>query len=209
MSRKDYKFDNLCQTEDPPRTAVNNANDQQQQHRQGRRNIQQRKSIQKAIITSLIVLVVVIGVFGLIYGVKRTYPENNIETSTEPFEYPESLETTTEESQVDSDDNMDYDYPDNYTSSNGFSSHPNYKNFPSLCGIQILSLVMIQYGKETILFKHPWIVSLRTENKAEGREHHFCGGSLLSERIAMTAAHCNIIEPGIEMWVKKNKKNLN
>lgn len=95
------------------------------------------------------------------------------------------------------DDYDDYNETENSTVttateqniSSSFAKHPNYKNFPSKCGHQ-KSSTKIQHGNVTDLFEHPWIVAMHRYNKTGKYTSFFCGGSLLSDRIILTAGHC-------------------
>ncbi|CAI5668053.1 unnamed protein product [Oreochromis niloticus] len=59
----------------------------------------------------------------------------------------------------------------------------------SKCGISqvcnpMVSSLRVVGGTEAMYGSHPWLVSL------QNRGSHFCGGSILSDRWIMTAAHC-------------------
>lgn len=45
-------------------------------------------------------------------------------------------------------------------------------------------------GRNATIEEFPWQISLRKQNLDTGLFKHFCGGSVLTERIMLTAAHC-------------------
>ncbi|KRT82249.1 Trypsin, partial [Oryctes borbonicus] len=65
------------------------------------------------------------------------------------------------------------------------SQHSNYKLLPTNCGSSI-TIQKIINGNETSLFEFPWAVAL--QHKGDARWG--CGGTLLSNRYILTAAHC-------------------
>ncbi|XP_070492364.1 coagulation factor IX-like [Chironomus tepperi] len=57
---------------------------------------------------------------------------------------------------------------------------------PSSCGRPVISFGTVYFGTQTNRGAYPWIVALkRTEN---GK--FFCGGTLISKHLVITAAHC-------------------
>lgn len=72
-----------------------------------------------------------------------------------------------------------------------FIEHKNFQYFPQNCGI-ILSLNRLQFGEKADLLQFPWIVSFFTANNLKNKKSYsyFCGGSLISENLIITAHHC-------------------
>lgn len=76
--------------------------------------------------------------------------------------------------------------------------HPNYRKFNIKCGT-VQSTDRIQNSQETKLFEHPWMIVLVLLNKTSKEEIVSCGGTLLNEKMILTAAHCIRNEEDLEM----------
>lgn len=66
-----------------------------------------------------------------------------------------------------------------------FREHKNFHHFPKNCGI-VKNTARVQHGEKAELLEFPWIVSFFGENNSSS----FCGGSLISESLIITAHHC-------------------
>lgn len=78
-------------------------------------------------------------------------------------------------------DEIEYNFTD-------FESHENYHFFENeKCG-PISFVKRIEGGEKASLLEFPWMVALFAKNKS--KELFFCGGSLINERLVLTATHC-------------------
>lgn len=62
-------------------------------------------------------------------------------------------------------------------------------------------------GTETDKSQFPWVVAL-VERRSNGSAIHFCGGTLISNKLVLTALHCFTTRAinATEVWL--NEKNL-
>ena len=58
------------------------------------------------------------------------------------------------------------------------------------CGVSPLQDFMIVNGKETPKDKYPWMAALMYIDDESGKLTQYCGGSIISDRYVLTAAHC-------------------
>ena len=66
------------------------------------------------------------------------------------------------------------------------------------CGVSPLKSKIVN-GEETPINKYPWMVAVMYINKA-GDLSQFCGGSIISDKYVLTAAHC--LSPKDETYVR-------
>lgn len=93
--------------------------------------------------------------------------------------------STTEFIEYDSE----FDYDTTISPFSTYSSHRNFHKFSNKCG-DIKTVLKIQGGNKAKLFEHPWIVTMQYEDKRNNTGSYFCGGSIISENLILTAAHC-------------------
>ena len=58
------------------------------------------------------------------------------------------------------------------------------------CGVSPLPKSKIVNGKETPKDKYPWMAALMYIGDKSGKLTQYCGGSIISDRYVLTAAHC-------------------
>ncbi|XP_064120977.1 CLIP domain-containing serine protease B4-like [Macrobrachium nipponense] len=69
---------------------------------------------------------------------------------------------------------------------------------PKECGVRALGDRIVN-GQDASLYSWPWIVLLR--GRGDGRRFWFCGGSLISDRYVLTAAHCFTEKPNLKLEI--------
>jgi hypothetical protein len=182
-------------------------------------NIQRcSKKIKTVIIFSVLALLVVVGISVLLMNNKTSQIEKDkdeLKINDKNYETKSSITSTHDKDKLkinekdgtikpsiahahksieishldEYDDGYDDDEDTTLPPPNPFAWHKNAEKFPSKCGFQ-MSTEKIQHGKEAKLFEHPWIVAMYVVNETSGQEIFFCGGSLVSEKVIITAAHC-------------------
>lgn len=80
---------------------------------------------------------------------------------------------------------------------NKYDGHRNYHKFPRECG-RGMNPPRIQHGQKAELFEHPWMVVIIHKERSTGNSYTNCGGSLVSDRIILSASHCIVDEEKYE-----------
>ncbi|XP_032521806.2 phenoloxidase-activating enzyme-like [Danaus plexippus] len=81
---------------------------------------------------------------------------------------------------------------------------PDLQDYSSVCGIDSSSGNRITNGNETAVDQYPWLALLEYSNGFLG-----CGGSLISSRYVLTAAHClKSLQNGEPLYVRLGEYNI-
>lgn len=125
---------------------------------------------------------------------------SQFEKSTENIEEIESFDSKTPNLLAVEGPDYDDESPSNINEEISlFARHKNYINFPHKNNILKRADTRIQHGEKAELFEFPWMVAMVSRNLLTNSELYYCGASLVSEHLILTAAHCLMIEENLEM----------
>lgn len=170
-----------------------------------RRRRQKKKIIKISIIISVLTILIGVACFLLYSYVFSEIPPKNIDT-IESFEIIEGELNKTKEDlkRIEGfiDKITDYtDEEDTTTETLKPNEIHSQNKFNSIsCGISSVT-PKISYGKIAKENQFPWIVALFYIDTSTSEKvlTHGCGGSLISEDLILTAAHCLVLEKNIEL----------
>lgn len=123
------------------------------------------------------------------------------DTTTNPVGKLSNLNITS----IKTDETTEPDYGDDTTEiilpsspkPNKYDGHRNYHKFPRACG-ESIAKDRIQNGDKAQLFEHPWMVVIIHKERSTGNSYTNCGGSLVNDRIILSASHCVVDEEKYE-----------